>query len=377
MVNISWKPSFVPNNTAVDPSSISSDALMMCFGAINGTCSNLTHAVIYPGQSITRFIYLMGFRYGLVSETVLASVSGSVTAMNDAERAQIIDLLGTNVSYTVLPSRAGSAKIILQPEKAGCTHNSSPVFGTIEIDFLDCPFGFITSKMGSETLACKCYSDPVISHCDIESPAIVKRMYSWLGMFELNNHSYLATNDYCPLDYCKSSFLNIKSNAHNLSQDEQCQYNRTGVLCGSCPEGWSLVLGSSECRSKCSDWWLLLILPFALAGLLLVATIHFLNLTVTMGTVCGLIFYANILQDYSIALLSTHPIPGLTPILQVFLSWLNLDLGISTCFYDGMEALAKRCFSSSSQFTSGSYQPLSSFSAIATSNLQDLSEKIL
>ena len=102
-----------------------------------------------------------------------------------------------------------------------------------------------------------------------------------------------------------------------------------------------MVLGSSECRDNCSNVWLLLIVPFALAGLLLVAVIHFLNLTVTMGTVCGLIFYANIVQDYSVALLSTHPIPGLTPILQVFLSWLNLDLGISTCFYDGMGAFGK------------------------------------
>ena len=126
-----------------------------------------------------------------------------------------------------------------------------------------------------------------------------------------------------------------------ISQDDQCRYNRTGILCGSCPEGWSLVLGSSECHQKCSNVWLLLILPFALAGFLLVTLIHFLNLTVTMGTVCGLIFYANIAQDYSIALLSTHPIPGLTPILQIFLSWLNLDLGISTCFYNGMEAFGK------------------------------------
>ena len=84
--------------------------------------------------------------------------------------------------------------------------------------------------------------------------------------------------------------------------------------------------------------WLLLIVPFALAGLLLVLLVHLLNLTVTVGTICGLIFYANVLQDYSIIILSSYPIPVLTPILCVFLSWLNLDLGISTCFYEGMDA---------------------------------------
>ena len=50
-------------------------------------------------------------------------------------------------------------------------------------------------------------------------------------------------------------------------------------------------------------------------GLLLVAIIYFLDLTVTVGTICGLIFYANIIQDYSITLFEEYPILGLTPIL--------------------------------------------------------------
>ena len=188
---------------------------------------------------------------------------------------------------------------------------------------------------------CVCDSIPVISNCTIQTQTITKREYSWLGFLQLDNHSYISANNYCPFDYCNMSLLHIKSYAHNLSQDDQCQYNRTGTLCGACPKGWSLVLGSSECREKCSSVWVLLIIPFGFAGILLVIVIHCLNLTVTMGTVCGLIFYANIVQDYSTAFLSSHPIPVLTPILQVFLSWLNLDLGIATCFYNGMEAFGK------------------------------------
>lgn len=90
-----------------------------------------------------------------------------------------------------------------------------------------------------------------------------------------------------PLEYCIPGFQDIHSHPYYLGQDEQCHYNRTGILCGSCPKGWSVVLGSSECH-ECSSVWLLLILPFALAGVLLVVVIHFLNLTVTMGTVSGL-----------------------------------------------------------------------------------------
>ena len=46
----------------------------------------------------------------------------------------------------------------------------------------------------------------------------------------------------------------------------------------------------------------------------------------------GLIFYANDIQ-------LNHPIffpPGYTNILTVFIAWLNLDLGMETCFYDCM-----------------------------------------
>ena len=162
-------------------------------------------------------------------------------------------------------------------------------------------------------------------------------------MLKIDNLTYLAISYHrnCPLDYCDHEVRSVHSLSYSLDQDKQCRYNRTGVLCGSCPENWSLVLGSSECRDNCSNVHLLLIIPFAIAGFLLVLIIHFLNLTVTMGTVCGLIFYANIVQDYSIALFSKYPFPGLTPVLQVFLAWLNLDFGIRSCFYEGMEAFGK------------------------------------
>lgn len=118
--------------------------------------------------------------------------------------------------------------------------------------------------------------------------------------------------------------------------DKQCANNRTGNLCGKCQNGLSLVLASSHCK-ECSNDFLFLLIPFALAGILLVLFILLLNVTVATGTIHGLIFYANILvANRSIFL------PFETPnILTVFVSWLNLDLGIETCFYDGMDSQAK------------------------------------
>ena len=100
----------------------------------------------------------------------------------------------------------------------------------------------------------------------------------------------------------------------------QCNYNHRGILCGACQPGLSLALGSERCLT-CSNKYLALLIPFTLAGPILVGLIKLLDLKVTQGTMNGLIFYANIIQANRYIFLpwrSTH-------ILFVFIAWLNLD----------------------------------------------------
>ena len=61
-----------------------------------------------------------------------------------------------------------------------------------------------------------------------------------------------------------------------------------------------------------------------------------LDLTVEGGTINGLIFYANIhvFRDIFIPFKQTT-------FSAVFISWLNLELGIDTCFVEGMDAYSK------------------------------------
>ena len=284
------------------------------------------------------------------SEGALAGTVSAVAeqvVITDLEKTQVVGFSGSNITYTMYSAQSSNKQALLNLEPVDYTQCfDSAIYKptNIHITFLDCPFGFNNTENDLGAYECQCNLDFTATvDCSIESQTITKELFSWVGVLEHDNASHLAASVYCPLDYCNASFQHVKSLPDRLDQDEQCQYNRTGVLCGSCQEGWSLVLGSSECCENCSSAWLLLIIPFALAGILLVVVIHLLNLTVTMGTICGLIFYANVLQDYSTDILSSkhHHIPGLTPILQVFLSWFNLDLGISTCFYGGMDAFGK------------------------------------
>ena len=62
-----------------------------------------------------------------------------------------------------------------------------------------------------------------------------------------------------------------------------------------------------------------------------------LNMTVAIGTLNGLIFYANILYANKTLFLQHQGINFMT----VFVLWLNLDLGIDTCYFPGMDTYVK------------------------------------
>jgi len=83
-----------------------------------------------------------------------------------------------------------------------------------------------------------------------------------------------------------------------------------------------LALGSSHC----------------LSGIALVVLLIVLNLTVSMGTINGLIFYANIVRANHA---SFFPVSTSNSFFSWFIAWINLDLGIETCFYNGLDAYVK------------------------------------
>ena len=165
--------------------------------------------------------------------------------------------------------------------------------------------------------------------CNFTSYTVNRHAQQWIGM--VTNKTVI--HQHCPYGYCKPYPLSL-----NLSApDDQCNFSRSGILCGACQPGLSLVLGTSNCK-KCSNTWLLLILVFALTGVALVLGFKVLNLTVSTGTISGLIFYANIVRANSATFF-----PGQTAntFLSWFIAWLNLDVGVETCFYDGLNAYAK------------------------------------
>ena len=192
-----------------------------------------------------------------------------------------------------------------------------------------CPVGFGFNNV-TEICDCDIRLRERNMTCDIDTRVITQTPPHWVSNFS----DHLLLHDHCPFDYCKTSSVQFTMQEPNISK--QCAFNHYGRLCGQCKPGLSGVFGTSRCR-LCSNIYLLLIIPLAAAGLSLVVFLFLLNLTVAEGMINGLIFYANVFKINEAIFLP----PGDHSVFKLFISWVNLDLGIETCFFDGMDSYAK------------------------------------
>jgi len=196
-----------------------------------------------------------------------------------------------------------------------------------------CPPGFNLSDV-EKSCVCDQRLAKYTNYCGITNGLgrISRRPHDqfWVGYNSECNT--LILHPHCPFDYCVSHTVDVPLN----NTDLQCAYNRSGLLCGACKKGYSLVLGSSECK-QCTNIRLVLLIPFALMGLALVFFLLVSKLTVATGTLSGLVFYANIVGVNRTTFIPVES----TDTLSVFIAWLNLDFGVETCFYKGMDAYSK------------------------------------
>ncbi len=227
----------------------------------------------------------------------------------------------TDLIYTLF-SRSRVASTLQLYAAGPCGEAGVPL--SIVVKFLMCPSGFALAQSG----VCTCHRriQKYTNSCDIDDRTIDRNRDFWVG-YDARSQG-LILHPHCPFDYCKLETVSFTLNTTDL----QCADGRSGILCGACKSGLSLNLGSSHC-SACSNVYLLLFLPFAIAGFLLVIFLFICKVTVAAGTTSGLIFYANVLAVNR----SVFFPPNETNILTVFIAWLNLDLGIETCLLDGLD----------------------------------------
>ena len=327
--------------------------ICLCTNMSIPDCSITEHTITaYPGETLTIPAVAVGQRFGTVPSTVQSRfVPRSKGRLLALQYTQLVNVNCTDLLYTIhsLPNRTEAMELTV--EKHNLPQNriinkrlkdikvNKTIINlqfselTINIKVQLCPLGFVFNN-NSQTCICHPKLQQHEINCSIDTQTVYRRSPLWINAtFLSETYTQVLVHNHCPFDYCNDG--NIQLNIQY--PDEQCALSRSGVLCGSCQQNLSHVLGTSNCKD-CSSHFLLLIPVFIAAGIALVVFLMLLNLTVSVGTINGLIFYANIVRANQ-ALFFPHGTNN--QFLSIFIAWLNLDLGIETCFYSDLDAYVK------------------------------------
>ena len=321
----SWRFTFDPDFS--DPSLVASNSTKVCLcndSDIIDCQIRTIYPHYYPGEEFPISVVSAGDMDGIVSGAVFAQFhpQHNQASLKECQHYQQVTRNGcTELHYSVF-SDPGVAVMTLFPGQYDIYSGYSGF--DIIITFRHCPMGFMPSSPPNSQCICDTRLQTMDITCNINDQTIHRRGTVWVS----NDTNGMIVYKHCPFGYCKTEEVNVSLEY----PDTQCAFNHSGILCGACKPGLSLALGSPQCLSHCSNSYISLLLPFTLAGFVLVFFIKILNLTVAKGTINGLIFYANIVragQNTFLPVGSTNP-------LTIFIAWLNLDLGIETCFYCGL-----------------------------------------
>ena len=321
---------YVPSVHPLSP--VSSDPIVVC-PCVDGTVDcNITslHREVYPGQIFNVSLVTVGLCGGvspgtvdvehdkqinLISATTTDYTSTSCTTLNYTVKLTTQIISNTTITLNIL------ANIRSRPINANLT-------------ILPCPLGLVVDFISGH---CVCNNDIThISICDVSwMPYPIQRSGNNWIYHRFDYYNCTIAHIGCPFDYCLKSLVKFSLNESDL----QCNYNRSGILCGQCIRGLSLMIGSNRC-ANCTDMKLVsvsIVVIAAVAGVVLVILLMILNLTVSVGSVNGLLFYANLVKLNESVFFPNGNIPAITQ----FISWCNLDLGFEYCFIDGLDGYVK------------------------------------
>lgn len=290
---------------------------------------------IMPGQKFTVAMVALGQVSSTVQGTVLSKNVNSNTQYRLSPAIQSTSLTCTNFDYRlyVTDSEMNDDFVFYKLFLDGpCQSLADGI--EIYLTIKPCPVGFSLNSGDGECI-CEETLRPLTQDCYIDSQSILRSSNNfWMALQQTTNRAddgFVLHNGSCPFDYCVDDPINITIG----DSDVQCHEGRVGILCGTCKKNFSLALGSLNCL-PCSNSYLALLIPFALSGIVVVIVLFLLHLTVAAGTINGLIFYANVIQANHQAFFPRSTINFFT----VFIAWLNFDLGIETCFYNGLTIYA-------------------------------------
>ena len=206
----------------------------------------------------------------------------------------------------------GSMKIAGKPNET-CelemrTDTDYQVFASVKIKLLNCPPGFVYSNEKEE---CECIVDnshqnPAISGCELTSyRAYINQLY-WIG-YESDDAKDLLIS-LCPYGYCYGDYMSegklLPRDANKITLDKfVCgNRNRTGLLCGECIEGYSVLMNSpTHTCYRCKEphlGILYLLLSYIIPVSISFYIIMTYNIRMTTGPIGAFLFFSQIVSPF-------------------------------------------------------------------------------
>ena len=171
----------------------------------------------------------------------------------------------------------------------------------VRVNFSECPPGMILSDSDTGS-KCICRGDYLgLINCDPTRFVSKLRRGAWMGKLDNNRSMYVAGEcPFCAL-FTNNHTLELPQNGSDLNKILCNSINRTGVLCGSCIDGYGPVVNgdSVECHPCSSSQekysWVFYMLTKFLPIIIFFFVVVLFNVSTTSGPANAFVFFAQVL----------------------------------------------------------------------------------
>ena len=215
---------------------IEQSSLCVCTNELYCDCD--INDYLYPGQTLTISLYHhkgdTAANAIVVKTDITQQYVTPCIVLDISENLQLIDEHCTKLRYTIGFPTDNWCELFLK-----LATDSDENLDIFYVRQITCPTGFVKIDK-------RCQCDPVlvqygITYCNINDQTILRPANSWISTTTQNNSYHISLH--CPFHYCLPH-----SSHHNFSTpNSQCQFNRSGLLCGHCQQGLSTVFSSAYC----------------------------------------------------------------------------------------------------------------------------------
>ena len=247
---------------------------------------NQTDWVVAPGEVFNPTVRVLDEVHNHLQGTCDVVITSVTPSGKRLDRSSLFRITNASLSGIRLVGEQGSNYSVV----LSCFGGKQEV--EIKGAFRTCYPGFHFSP---ETSTCVCMKPTAetrgISRCDSDGKTVWVKQGYWAGVVDGKFVTYV-----CPTGHCNSDVIKLKE--YQYLKSHMCGEGRDqeSILCGQCKENYSSSLGGDSCKLGCTNWHLLLLIPFGIFFLVVVMLILIVDLDAFTGCLNAWLFSYHVMK---------------------------------------------------------------------------------